>query len=802
MHVTGFQTRALLLLAAAVTLAVYWPGLSGHFVFDDFSNTTQIHLNTLDWEHLADVAFSNASGRLLRPLANASFALNYYFFGPEPWSYKFTNVLIHLLCGFLVFALVRRILTALDCDETTVRVGALLAATGWLLHPIQVSTVLYTVQRMAQLSALFSLAALWAYMAGRGRLAGGDRTGWWYMALAFGVAAPLGLASKESAALIPLFILALELFVYRFQCPETGARRDLLVVWGLGVALPLLLGTLYVLTHFPDFLASYELRDFTMLERLLTQARALWFYLYLIFVPFPENLGFYHDDFVVSRGLDTVTVAALAGIGMLLAAMVALRRRAPVISFGIAWFFVAHALESSFIGLEMVFEHRNYLALLGPALVVGHGAARLSRAAFSSPVLRRVALVAPLVLLGGMTWSQVQRWSSIHDFLASHALNNPDSARANAELAAWYTLTENWEKAEEHLAKFEALLPDDPATPLMRIQLQCRQDSIEDAGIDAAVLRIGETAHPGHLAQKLTLMTTQWLRPGECPALTAQQLLRLIDATVARPDIASLPRIAGNLHGFRGAALRRQGEHEAAIDAFTRAVELKPRDADLLLLRAYTELSLRRYEDLGRTIEHLRRVDASNLRYSGHHIDELETSLAQARMLEQELPALGAACGRGEWPAADVEKTRVLLGSSDTVWIVLPLLEQLMVTLISESCVPSSSDSALGLLSAVEQNSNLSDYEPGRFQLRVLQARLLNVGNRPEEALLAYEQAVALIPQDFQTLYEMAYLQLNMGRIDEARATVEQMWVLESATQQGNDSRLAELEGYIDGASQ
>lgn len=802
MHMTGFQTRALLLLAAAVTLAIYWPGLSGPFVFDDFSNTTQIRLNTLDWEHLADVAFSNASGRLRRPLANASFALNYYFFGPEPWSYKFTNLLIHLLCGLLVFALARRILTALDCDETTVRVAALLAATGWLLHPIQVSTVLYPVQRMAQLSSLFSLAALWAYMAGRTRLAVGDRAGWWHLALAFGVATPLGLASKESAALIPVFILALELFVYRFQCPETGARRDLQLVWTLGVALPLLLGTLYVLTHFPAFLASYELRDFTMLERLLTEARALWFYLYLIFVPFPENLGFYHDDFAVSRGLDIVTIAALAGIGMLLAAMVTLRRRAPVISFGIAWFFVAHLLESSFIGLELVFEHRNYLALLGPALVVGHGAVHVTGTLFSSPVLRRVALVAPLVLLSGLTWFQVQRWSSIQDFLASHALNKPDSARANAELAAWYTLTEDSEQAEKHLAKFEALLPDDPATPLMRIQLQCRQDSIEDARIDAAVLRIGETSHPGHLAQKLTLLSTQWLRPDECPALTAQQLLQLIDAALARPDIASLPKIAGNLHGFRGAVLRRQGEHEAATDAFTRAVELTPLDADLLLLRAYEELSLRRYEDLGLTIEHLRRVDASTLRYSGHHIDELETSLAEARVLEQVLPALGAACGRGEWPGSDVEETGKLLGSTDTAWIVLPLLEQLMATVISESCVPSSSDSALGLLSAVEQNPNLSDYEPGRFQLRVLRARLLNAGNRQEEALLAYEQAVDLIPQNFQTLHEMAYLQLNMGRIDEARATAEKMRVLESATQQGNDNRLAELEGYIDSASQ
>jgi len=706
---TVFQTRAFLLLAAAITLAVYWPGLSGHFVFDDFSNTTQIRLHTLDWEHLGDVAFSNASGQLRRPLANASFALNYYFFGPGPYSYKFVNLIIHILTGLMVFAVTRRVFIALDHDETTARTAALLATAGWLLHPIQVSTVLYAVQRMAQLSALFTLAALWAYLAGRSRLASGNRAGWWYMALAFGVAAPLGLASKESAALIPLFILALELFVYRFQCPETGARGDLRIVWGLGVVLPLLLGAVYVLTHFSVFQSAYGLRDFTMLERLLTEARALWFYLYLIFIPFPESLGFYHDDFAVSRGLDLATLAAVMGIGILLVAMAALRRRAPVMSFGIAWFFVAHALESSFIGLELVFEHRNYLALMGPAMVVGHGAERLTRDLFSSATLRRLALVAPLLLLTGLTGFQVQRWSSIQDFLASHALNKPDSARANAELAAWYTRVEDWEQAEAHLAKFEALLPDDPATPLMRIQLQCSQNSIEDANIDAAVLRINEASHPGHLAQKLTLLSTQWLRPGECTALAAAQLLRLLDATLARSDIEAIPAIAANLHGYRGTALRHLGEHDAAADAFARAAEVAPRDVDLLLLSAYAELSLRRYQKLEKTIEQLRRVDASTLRYSGHHIDDLESSLVQARSLEQALPELGAACAGGQWPEDGVEKTKALLGFSDTVWIVLPLVEQLMATIISASCVPLENDSALDLLSAIEHNPNLSD---------------------------------------------------------------------------------------------
>jgi Flp pilus assembly protein TadD len=84
----------------------------------------------------------------------------------------------------------------------------------------------------------------------------------------------------------------------------------------------------------------------------------------------------------------------------------------------------------------------------------------------------------------------------------------------------------------------------------------------------------------------------------------------------------------------------------------------------------------------------------------------------------------------------------------------------------------------------------------------VLEARILNSRKRSAEALEKYRQAVDMVPDDFQALYEMAYLELNNGEIGSARNTARNMRALESATEPGNDSRLIELEGYIDSASQ
>src|SRR5690606_470084 len=92
--------------------------------------------------------------------------------GPDSWGYKYHNLLIHLLNGLLLFWLLQKLLPRLApqiTPETTVAIAGLTVAT-WLLHPLLMSTVLYAVQRMAQLSALFTLAALLCYVFARRQL--------------------------------------------------------------------------------------------------------------------------------------------------------------------------------------------------------------------------------------------------------------------------------------------------------------------------------------------------------------------------------------------------------------------------------------------------------------------------------------------------------------------------------------------------------------------------------------------------------------------------------------------------------
>src|SRR5690606_28428671 len=112
---------------------------------------------------------------------------------------------------------------------------------------------------------------------------------------------------------------------------------------------------------------GYGSRNFGMAERVLSEARAICDYLFRILLPSLRGGGIYHDDFAVSRGLADpwTTAPALLVVAMLVGIAVWRRRRWPVFAFAILWFFAGHLLESTVFPLELYFEHRNYVPMIG-----------------------------------------------------------------------------------------------------------------------------------------------------------------------------------------------------------------------------------------------------------------------------------------------------------------------------------------------------------------------------------------------------------------------------------------------------
>jgi hypothetical protein len=381
------------LLLGALLLVVYWPGLHGAFFFDDGPSilfADGVDLNILSVESLRHAWVSGGAGPSGRPVAQLSFALNHFFAGSfDPLAFKATNLVIHFLCAGIAFSLLLRCLAA-ACPSAKpthrILVSAVCAAI-WLLHPIQLLPVLHVVQRMTSLSALFLMAALFFHVWGRERA---DRAGLVMLLLGWAVLWPLSVLSKETGVLFPFLALAWEGFIRRTTMGRLDRFARILVV---AVGAATLVALAYCLSSAGQWLWSgYVFRPFTMGERLMTEARVLWFYCGLIVAPRLEALALYHDDIAVSTGIfsPASTFASIIGVFAALWMIWYLRARAPMVAFGVAWFFVGHAMESTVLPLEIAHEHRNYLPLFGVTAAFGWAGVR----ALATQGNRRTGVVA------------------------------------------------------------------------------------------------------------------------------------------------------------------------------------------------------------------------------------------------------------------------------------------------------------------------------------------------------------------------------------------------------------------------
>lgn len=442
---------AVLFCIVILAVACYLPGLTGSFIFDDganISNNPGLKISSLDAASLLQAAHSGGAGPLKRPVSMMSFALNYYVTGLDAYYFKLVNLGIHLVNGLLVFAFARLLLSLhlrvrqAAVDEDAVFWTALGIAAIWLLHPFNLTGVLYAVQRMTSLAALFTLAGLLLYLHGRRKLLDGRASGFIAIASAIFIATPLAALCKENGALLPLLIGLTEVILLRWKAPDQNTRRILMAMVGLSVIIPLLAGLFYVLNNPGLIMAGYSWRDFSLIERLMTEARVIWFYLHMILLPDMAEMGLYHDDILISRSLFSpwTTLPAITGLLLLAGGAFALRNKHPMITFGIAFFLVGQLLESTIIPLEIAFEYRNYLPMFGILLPLVYYMLN-PRLHLPSLRLRRVILPVVIILFAGITALRAQQWGDTLMMRMLEVERHPNSVRANTDMAAFYNYT-------------------------------------------------------------------------------------------------------------------------------------------------------------------------------------------------------------------------------------------------------------------------------------------------------------------------------------------------------------------------
>ncbi|WP_345293499.1 hypothetical protein [Luteimonas vadosa] len=551
-------------MALLLTWWVTRAALHGPFVFDDFPNLA--HLDRIGGQftlaRLADYlqAFIGDPGR---PLSALSFLIDDTAWPSTPYGFKRTNLLLHLLGGVLVFAFVRGVARGLlDADRAAL--AAALASAAWLLHPMQLSTSMLVVQRMTQLMALTSLAALWwasAYVQ-RAPLT---------VRRSLGLLAGLGLATiaaflcKENGALLPLYagVVLFVLLRDHLQAGTPGARTLL----AAGLTLPVVAVVAYIASK-SSYGTAEALRDFGPGERLLTQARVLIEYLGRIALPRLDGSGLFHDDFEASRGLlqpGTTLPAVLFCLGLLGAAL-ALRRRAPLFSFAVLWYFGGHLIEASTLPLELYFEHRNYLPMVGPLAAMAIAIARLPAEGMRRTYL--AAAVAWIALCAGITFVQAKVWASEAMLAAIWADESPGSARAVELQAKVLADGGHYDVAYETLERAMQARPELRRLSLDLVLLDCMRGSLtRDRLIDAGAHALDAPFNRSSLEALSTLLDLS-IEGGCGAALDVPTWRDLAQAFIARPLYAG-----GEVGGYLWIQVARSYLAEGNLPAANQALE-------------------------------------------------------------------------------------------------------------------------------------------------------------------------------------------------------------------------------------
>jgi protein O-mannosyl-transferase len=463
----------LLFIGLCVAAAVYWPGLTGGWLFDDYPNIVDnpgVQPSHFSFSELVRAALSSPASEFKRPLASLSFALNYLTAGLDPFTMKLTNLVIHLLNGTMVFALARLLLKEVNKDSAERSSSHIAAwvAIAWLLLPINLTSVLYVVQRMESLANLFVLMGLVGYVAGRRRMLHPNQTDVLdpshgrmsgnladFSLCVFSIVIPMavGALAKETAVMLPLYAFLIEWFIFRFRTMKDNWDHRLTALFVLVLALPMIIGLFWLMPHTMDP-NEWATRDFTLRTRQLSEARIVVAYIAWTLLPMPNDLSFYHDNFVVSTGILTPWTTVTSILTLLSLATLAcwLRTRKPLLALGIALYLGCHLLTATLLPLELVYEHRNYFASMGLILAVVPSLAGSAPTSISKhlPVLRRALLASLLLLWGTETWMTASAWGdplSLAQVLAARA---PDSPRAQYELGRTYIIYSHYDPASPY----------------------------------------------------------------------------------------------------------------------------------------------------------------------------------------------------------------------------------------------------------------------------------------------------------------------------------------------------------------
>ena len=490
---TRFATVLHLLLVIFLGLLAYSNTFTATFNFDDIANILGNPV-VRNVDPFADPFAVKGS----RAVGDFTFAVNYRLNGLDVFGYHLVNLAIHLATALLVYTLVTLtfrtpLLAPAEEGERGRFSGpiALFAALLFVTHPLQTQAVTYIVQRFTSLAAMFYMGSLVLYIMARLEQGGGRRRKLFAAAcyLLSLLTAVLAMKTKEIAFTLPFTVILYEFMFFRGSIAKRAA-----FIGAFLLTLAVIPLSMFGSSGAGQLLARLEAAtmvqtEMPRLDYLFTQFRVIVTYLRLLFFPVGQNLD---HDFPVSHSFWNVEVApsfllllVIFGLGIYLvyrSTFYVLRSTLDnsqltthnsqlfpyrLTAFGIFWFFIALAVESSVIPIvDVIFEHRVYLPSVGFFMALSTAVVlAVDRLAVRRPQVAGITFIALLLVavsLATATFMRNMVWQDETTLWQDVAAKSPDKSRPWNNLAYAYLKKHQPKKAISALIRSIDISPGHP----------------------------------------------------------------------------------------------------------------------------------------------------------------------------------------------------------------------------------------------------------------------------------------------------------------------------------------------------
>ena len=559
-----YLSFVIFLIALIFVAHTYSKGLGNSFVLDDGPNINLSKIESLTLNNVASVIALNQSGMhpLSRAIPTASFSLTYLAHGSDVKKYRLHNLLLHLLCSIFVFVFINKFFLMTKIEKSRALMIASWAAAAWALHPLLVSTTLYAVQRITQFATLFTLLSLCSFITALCSISQKTKAINYWLLIPFWSACAL--MSKESAALIPAYVLVLWwIGKDDMQGLVKQDRIFILLFGGIGFALFL---TVFAV-KMPELLAGYDQRNFSLEERLLSQISIVFGYFKNLIAPQLGTMGLFLDDIKPTTRLTAVVLLKLIFlISIFVSSAYLTFRKNPA---GILiFFFIGHIIESTIIPLELAFEHRNYfpsIALLGAvAFFISN---------IGNKLIKNLAFCITLSILALLLTLRVSYWSDEHEWQKTIISFHPNSVRAQTEHVNYLNKYFGADIAYEYLDKQDPLL-DSATISIMKLIHLCGVDIDSMSESTSAIQRFDKLTSSKNITviQKAMLMQlTEKVFVSRCSNINTEFLYTVVDAKIS--DLENRGLKVGSIYGCRGDLLMAGGFVSEASRDYVKAYE-------------------------------------------------------------------------------------------------------------------------------------------------------------------------------------------------------------------------------------